>query len=282
MPTFTTHDGALLHYDLLDSGGTGEPVVVLGGGPARHPAYLQDLAGLPSVRPLAVLHQRGVGESATSRPLKAWPDLAHDVEALREHLGAGQVDVLAHSAGTRVALAYAATHPRHVRRLCLVTPPARDLVDADDDSRAMVMQRQDEPWFADFVAALPELEAASTPEEHRALAPVIAPLAWSTWDECAQAHEVLGERYLDASAAFSFEALPPPTLTRDLGACGAGVLVVAGEADALTGLKPVLAVADLFPRGQAVVIKHAGHYPWVEQPEAFRRAVDAFLAPAGA
>ena len=279
MPTFTTHDGALLHYDLLDAGGSGEPVVVLAGGAARHPAYLQGLAGLPSVRPLAVLHQRGVGESATSgRPLKAWPDLAHDVEALREHLGGGQVDVLAHSAGTRVALAYAAAHPRHVRRLCLVTPPARDLVDADDDSRAMVMQRQGEPWFADFTAALPALEAASTPEEHRALAPVIAPLAWSRWDERAQAHEALGEWYLDASAAF-FGEPGPATLAQDLGACGAEVLVVAGGRDALTGLTPVLALADLFPRGQAVIIEDAGHYPWVEQPEAFRRAVDAFLDP---
>ena len=279
MPTFTSHDGAVLHYDLLDDGATGEPVIVLAGGAARHPAYLSDLAGLSQVRPLAVLHQRGVGESRTSGlPLKAWPDLAHDVEAMREHLGGGQVDVLAHSAGTRVGMAYAASYPQHVRRLCLVTPPAGHLVDAEDDSRDMVAQRSDEPWFPAFVEAIPALEAAATPEEHRELAHLIAPLAWGTWDERAQAHEALGEFHLEAAGAF-FSTPEPPSLPRDLAACGAQVLVVAGERDALTGLKPVLAVADLFPRGEAVVIEGAGHYPWVERPREFRRAVDAFLAP---
>ena len=276
MPTFTSHDGAILHYDLIDDGARGEPLVVLGGGAARHPAYLGDLAGLSSMRPLVVLHQRGVGESAEAGPLMAWPELAHDVEALRRHLGGGQLDLLAHSAGTRVAFAYAASHPQHVRRLCLVTPPAGDLVDVEDDSRAMVMARSDEPWFPAFAEAVPALEAASTPQEHRALAHLIAPLAWATWDERAQAHEGVGDFYLDAAGAF-FSAAAPEALGERLASCGAQVLVLAGERDALTGLKPVLAVADLFPRGAAVVIEGAGHYPWVEHPEAFRAAVDPFF-----
>ncbi|MGN6635763.1 MAG: alpha/beta fold hydrolase [Oryzihumus sp.] len=276
MPTFTSHDGAVLHYDLLDDGARGEPLVVLAGGAARHPAYLGDLAGLSAVRPLVVLHQRGVGESAEAGPLMAWPELAHDVEALRRHLGGGQLDLLAHSAGTRVALAYAASYPQHVRRLCLVTPPAGYLVDIEDDSRAMVMARSDEPWFAAFAEAVPALEAASTPQEHRALAHLVAPLAWGTWDERAQEHEEVGDFYLDAGGAF-FSAPVPEALGDRLASCGAQVLVVAGERDALTGLAPVLAVADLFPRGDAVVIERAGHYPWVERPEAFRAAVEAFL-----
>ncbi|HEX8972363.1 alpha/beta hydrolase [Oryzihumus sp.] len=276
MPTFTSHDGAVLHYDLLDDGARGEPLVVLAGGAARHPAYLGDLAGLSSVRPLVVVHQRGVGESAEAGPLMAWPELAHDVEALRRHLGGGQLDLLAHSAGTRVALAYAASYPQHVRRLCLVTPPPGDLVDVEDDSRAMVMARSDEPWFPAFAEAVPALEAASTPQEHRALSHLIAPLAWGTWDERAQAHEAVGDWYLDAGGAF-FSAPVPEGLGDRLGSCGADVLVVAGERDALIGLAPVLAVAELFPRGTAVVVEQAGHYPWVERPEAFRAAVDPFL-----
>ena len=57
----------------------------------------------------------------------------------------------------------------------------------------------------------------------------------------------------------------------------APVLVVAGRQDALVGLAPVLALAELFPAGRSVVINDAGHYPWVEQPLAFRRAVDEFF-----
>ncbi|HUG84403.1 MAG TPA: alpha/beta hydrolase [Euzebya sp.] len=66
-------------------------------------------------------------------------------------------------------------------------------------------------------------------------------------------------------------------MAQRLGVVTAPVLVVAGAQDTVTGLAPVLAVADLFPAGQAVVIDGCGHHPWVEQPAAFRRAVDPFL-----
>jgi len=39
---------------------------------------------------------------------------------------------------------------------------------------------------------------------------------------------------------------------------------------------PLVALAGLFPNGLCVVIDHSGHYPWVEQPRAFRTAADHF------
>ncbi|PRY47438.1 TAP-like protein [Geodermatophilus tzadiensis] len=61
----------------------------------------------------------------------------------------------------------------------------------------------------------------------------------------------------------------------------APVLVVAGAQDAVTGLAPVQAVAGVFPHGRSVVVEDCGHFPWVEQPAAFRAAVDPFLAGVG-
>jgi pimeloyl-ACP methyl ester carboxylesterase len=55
------------------------------------------------------------------------------------------------------------------------------------------------------------------------------------------------------------------------------VLVVAGGEDCSAGVAPVLALAKLFPSSEAVVVERCGHYPWVEQPAAFRHAVDGFL-----
>ena len=57
----------------------------------------------------------------------------------------------------------------------------------------------------------------------------------------------------------------------------APVLVLAGAEDAIAGAAPVAALARRFPTGRAVVLEACGHYPWVEQPAAFRAAVDAFL-----
>jgi 3-oxoadipate enol-lactonase len=37
-------------------------------------------------------------------------------------------------------------------------------------------------------------------------------------------------------------------------------------------------MADLIPGARLAVIAGAGHFPWVEQPTAFRAALDEFLA----
>jgi len=70
---------------------------------------------------------------------------------------------------------------------------------------------------------------------------------------------------------------PPADLPDRLRDVTAPVLIVAGAQDSVTGLAPVSVMARLFGDGRAVVIERCGHYPWVEQPSAFRRAVDPFL-----
>ena len=56
------------------------------------------------------------------------------------------------------------------------------------------------------------------------------------------------------------------------------MLVLGGERDALTGVASVELVAGSFPRAQAAVLPGAGHFPWVDEPEAFRAAVSGFLS----
>lgn len=279
MPSFTSHDGTELHYDLLGADLDGPPIAVHAGGAARHPEYLGTLAGLDSVRPLALLHQRGVGRSQhpADPATAAWHRLGEDLEALRVHLGLDRLDVLGHSAGTRVALAFAALHPDRVGRLCLVTPPPGWLVDTPSDSAELIAARRDEPWFPRFEAALAEEANATTMAQRRALHPGLAPMTWARWDARAQAHEQLGTWNLEALEAF-FAVPLEVDLLPVLRALKSPVLVVAGGSDALLGLKPVVAVADLFPRGRAVVLD-SGHYPWIEQPEVFLDEVGAFFGP---
>lgn len=275
MPTFASHDGAVLFYELRGRGA--RPVVVLGGGPARRPDYLGDLAGLDTVRSLLFLHQRGVGRSSIDpAQLAAWPALAEDVEALRLHLGVETLDVLAHSAGTRVALAWAAGYPARVGRLCLVTPPAGWLVDVPSDTDALLEGRQDEAWYAAYRDVQPTLASITDYADFLPFAHVVAPVAWAVWDDRARTHEELGGYDREARIAF-FSADPDRDLVPGLGAVTAPVLVVAGERDAAVGVRPVLAIAELFPHGTAVSIPNAGHYPWVEQPELFFDAVASFL-----
>jgi proline iminopeptidase len=259
MPSFASYDQTTLHYDVLTDAAARAgaparpPLIVLAGGPARHPEYLGDLAGLTALRTLIVLHQRGVGQSPVSPTAAAasWPALADDVEALRRHLGLARVELLGHSAGTRVALAYAARHPEHLASLCLLTPPAQWLVSTADDSSGIIAAHRGEPWYADYVAHRIAATAAKTASELNHLFPYLAPIAWSRWTTEARRHEATGAWHPAAQDRF-FAGADPTGIVASLARVHCPVLVVAGADDGLTGLAPVLAVADLFENGRRV------------------------------
>ncbi|HYN96131.1 MAG TPA: alpha/beta hydrolase [Pilimelia sp.] len=281
MPSFPGSDGGQLHYDDRHGlrGGTGTPPwITLAGGAARHPDYLGDLAGLEQEHRLIVPHLRGVGRSPMpdSAAVASFWRQAADVECLRVQLGQERVHLLAHSAGTRLAVSYAAQFPERLAAMVLVTPPATYLVDVPPDADELVERRRGEPAFDAALAAAaagPDAEDDATVDAWQAR---VAPLGYATWGAAERAHATIGRLRYAASRAF-FSVDPPADLATRLGEVAAPVLVVGGAEDCVTGVAPVLAVAKLFPAGEAVLIERCGHYPWVEQPAAFRRAVDSFI-----
>jgi pimeloyl-ACP methyl ester carboxylesterase len=281
MPAYQGNDGALLHYDVLGAL-SASPLVVLGGGAARHPEYLGDLAGLSERHQLVIPHLRGVGCSSAA-PIGdkgSWWRQAEDVDRLRASAGLDQCAVIAHSAGTRLAIAYAAQFPDHLAALLLITPPASYLVDMPADAPALAAARMGEPAFAAAVAARDAGPDTSSDETFNAWQQAIAPVCYARWDETAQAHARCGWYALAAARAF-LSGDPPADLASRLRKMHAPALVIAGAQDAIAGVRPVVAVASLFPNGGAAVIEHCGHTPWVEQPASFREAVDPFLAQLG-
>jgi pimeloyl-ACP methyl ester carboxylesterase len=278
MPTFTGADAATLYYDDPHADRSARPVIALAGGAAAHPDYLGDLAGLGQRERLVLPHLRGVGRSALPDPVEAasyWHQ-AEDLDRLRVHLGRQRAVVLGHSAGTRLAIAYAARFAERVAGLILITPPAAYLVDEPSDAPGMIDARRGDPAFDDAVAAwatgppTPD-DAGFTGWQHR-----VAPLAYAAWGEAERAH-ASSTRYSYAANRAYFSVDPPADLAARLGAVTAPVLVVAGAQDCTVGLAPVTALARLFPAGRLVVIDRCGHHPWVERPTAFRVAVDRFL-----
>lgn len=285
MPTYRADDTTSLHYDeLAGPDAAGPPVVVLAGGAARHPVYLGDLAGLAERHPLVIPHLRGIGESpapAPDRPdqLEAasyWRQ-ADDLDALRRHLGQDRLLVAGHSAGTRLAVAYAVQYPEHVAALLLLTPPSVHLVDAEPDAERIADRlRTTEPAFADAWAALAEGPAVLDDEGFNDWQRRVAPSSYAHWGPAEQRHAAEGRYDLPANRAY-FSVDPPADLAERLASVTAPVLVVAGADDAMTGFAPVAALAERFPAGRLAVIEASGHYPWVERPGPFRAAVDAFL-----
>jgi pimeloyl-ACP methyl ester carboxylesterase len=285
VPTYPGSDGAELSYDdPRSSDGADPPLIALAGGAARHPDYLGDLAGLGTRQRLIIPHLRGVGRSPMPDDVQLasfWRQ-ADDLERLREHLGLEQLRLIGHSAGTRLAIAYAAQFPERVATMVLVTPPpaypppAGSLVDVPSDAGALMYTRRGEPAFDAALAAWDTGPDAETDEAFNAWQQQVAPLGYAAWGPAEQAHAA-GPAYTYAANRAYFSVDPPADLAARLGAVTAPVLVIAGSEDYGIGVAPVVALAKLFPAGSAVVIEGAAHHPWVEQPAAFRRETDRFL-----
>jgi pimeloyl-ACP methyl ester carboxylesterase len=281
MPAYQGDDGAQLHYDVL-GGSSARPLIVLAGGPARHPEYLGDLAGLHAQHRLVIPHLRGVGRSAAADigAMGPWWRQADDIDRLRGSLGVDRCTVVAHSAGTRMATAYAARFPDRLAGLVLITPPVSYLVDTPYDASALEASRMAEPPFAAAVAARNAGPDTSSDETFNAWQQVVAPLSYARWDATTQAH-ARPARYALAAAAAFLGSDPPADLAERLGRMPAPTLIVGGAQDVITGAAPVIAVADLFPNGRTILIEDCGHMPWVEQPASFREVVDPFLTQLG-
>ncbi|MGN6475093.1 MAG: alpha/beta fold hydrolase [Mycobacteriales bacterium] len=274
-----TPDGETIVVHVL---GDGAPLVCVPGGPARASAYLEDFAGLSDVRKLLRVDLRGTGLSPlpADRDSLAFHRLADDLDVIRESQGLETVDLIAHSAGGFITLAYAAKCPERLGKVVLVTPSAKPFGNVEDDIKAIRASRCDEPWYAEAAAAEAELELL--PERMRQrFDPALRVFGYARWDERAQAHadSTDGQMSMRAMAAFvpNAEAAAELNLADKLKAVEAPVLIVVGALDGMTGVKAGHIIADMLPNASVVELPDTGHYPWVDNPEAFRTAVLSFL-----
>ena len=279
MTTFSSYDGTTLSYDEV---GSGPPLVCLPGGPGRAAVYLEDLGGLAQERTLLRLDLRATGRSEVPADPSSlrFDRMAQDVEALRLRLDLPRLDVLAHSAGTIVAQAWASANPSAVGTLVLVTPSDKLQGGSRSDVAAIRATRSAEPWFAEADDAQQALTDAPLSQAQQ-LVRLTRPFWYGRWDERTQAHAATAERQSSKRAELGFSAgleeLDLAGLLAGLQAVTAPVLVVGGERDALTGLASVDLVARCFVGASTAVVPGAGHFPWVDEPHAFRDVVAAFL-----
>jgi pimeloyl-ACP methyl ester carboxylesterase len=263
MGTFTTSDGVGLVYH----GEADDPLICLPGGPMQASSYL---GGLP-LRDVIRLDLRGTGDSAPASAYRVDHQVG-DVEALRQHLGLEKIRLLGHSAGGTLAILYALRFPRHVEELVLVAPSPRVVgIDVtDDDRKGVALRRAGEPWYAEAIKGFEEIWAGNVTPEAFAK---ISPFFHGRWDDAARAlddhprnPEAAQEFYADG--AFDLRQVRERLENLDV-----PTLLVAGEYDVALPPNRAQEYAELFPRATLIVQPGAGHFPWVDDPEAFAAAV---------
>jgi proline iminopeptidase len=282
----TTGDGRKLAYKRTGSGPT---LVCHGGGPGFSSLYLGDLGGLDERLELILLDPRGTGGSDRPADPRAYAieDYVDDVEVLRRNLGLERIDLLGHSHGGVVAIAYAARHPERVERLILASTLARWGPEHQAAFEAGVAARIGEPWYADAKAALEAEQAGdfTTDEEMEELAVREFPFYFAHFGNEERAYvETLraDSTNSDTLRHFNEEIWETFDLRPDLERINAPTLVITGAEDFITGPVPAAEIEQGLADVSKVIIPNCGHFIFFEAPEAFCEAVVSFLGVASA
>ena len=282
-----TSDGVRLYFQVR---GTGQDtIVVLHGGPGLSSAYLApDLDLLARDYTLIHYDQRGAGRSdvvSDSSRLRLSNHIA-DVEEVRQHFGMSRLVLLGHSWGAALAAQYARVHPDRVAKMILVDPmPPR---------RTPYMQqfgRNLYAWMDSSTAARVRTLAAARDTTSDAVSACRA--FWRIFirgyfanpADTTGASRMLGDVCDAPPEALRNGALVSAAVLRPLGdwdwraefrAVHVPVLIIHGEQDPIPATSAT-EWAAAFPEAELVIVERAGHFPYVEQPAAYKRAVETFL-----
>lgn len=246
---------------------TRPPALLIPGGPCRDVEYLGDFAGVGTDKPLAVVHPRGT--HSTGGLSNGWWNDADDVIAVADSLGMDTFDLIAHSAGTRLALSVSTRFPERVRSRILVTPSAAWLTGASHDGPSLAGLRTD--MAVQLAMASMQGPAPTNEAEFQRARNLQSPAGYAAWTQTQQDHSLVGRTSLAATTAW-FGNIPADAPDRILAAPKIRTLVIGGSQDMLSGVQPVRELARALD-AKLVLLDDCGHYPWVERPGPFREAV---------
>lgn len=262
--------------------GSGPLLVCHPGGPGFSGATLGDLGDLARDFELVIVDPRGTGESARPDDDRAYllEDYVADLEDLRQHLELETIDLLGHSHGGFVAMSYAATHPQRVRRLVLVATAPR-FAGKYEERIARYWTTSDDASIAAALEARGRRIAKGDEEEDEERMK-LRMLELRLYFRRAEGVDWLGAVFsreppnTDALKLFNTELAPRYDLRSELGRIAAPTLAITGELD-FFGPPANDDLVTGIPDARSVVIANAGHFVWVDEPDAFRDEVRQFL-----
>jgi proline iminopeptidase len=270
---------ASLYYEIK---GEGLPILLLSGGPGVSSKQLAVLRDSLSQKYKCILFdQRGTGQSHTS-PLDSTTinlkQSVQDIDTLLKKLKIDRITIVGHSWGAMLSVNFAIAHPAQINKLVLIS------------SGVLA--------FSDFIIQQDNIYARSSKAEKEYMARLEDSMKTSKSRSLAiaRAKQFLRLIIYDAMKTDSiFEEIRKsdsnPNMTilmyQDLQKINYDVkgkivmlnfptLVICGRQDPI-GLFPSIQLKELNNKFNLVWVEKSGHFPWLEQPQAFYSELFKFL-----
>ncbi|MEE7505587.1 alpha/beta hydrolase [Methylobacterium mesophilicum] len=270
MPSATTDDGIRLHYE---ESGRGTPLIFVHEFAGDHRSYEAQLRHFGRRYRAVAFSARGYPPSDVPEAVSAYSQAraADDILAILDHLGAPQAHVAGISMGAFATLHFGLRHPGRALSLCLggcgygAEPERQALFRAEADATAAMLLRDGMAAFAERYAVGPTRVQFETKD----------PRGHAEFKRMLAEHSALGSANTQAGVQKGRPSLYD--LGDELGRMTVPTLIVAGDED-WPCLAPSLMLKRVIPSAALAVLPNTGHALSVEEPDAYNRLLDDFLA----
>lgn len=273
--TLTNH-GAKIWYAVRGHA-SGRPLVMVNGGPGFDHNYVLCSDAWDHIaqrRRVVFYDQRGNGRSGALAKDETCTlaDQISDLDALREKLGASKIDLLGHSWGGYLVMAYAARHPEHIAHLVITDSAAPKWSDTEFMFKYIFPEGVDRQGRLDFADALGDSESGK-----QSLHEYLGMLFVSTEKR---------DEFLSRSSEYHYNRQVNEALNADLAkydmwpvlsSFKMPTLVITGRYDINVAPSTAWKIHNAISGSRWAVFEHSGHLPYFEEPEKFAQVIGDFL-----
>jgi len=244
--------------------GSGEPLVILAGGPGLNAIYMKPIWENLSHRfRCVVMDQRGTGLSklaSVDSSKLSLTNYVNDIETLRKYLQVDKLTLIGHSWGGALSMEYAARNPDHVKKLMLLgsSGPTKKFLDYFSDNLFMRLHEDDIKEMTELDSLGKDRIKGYWPafffDRKRALETKTA----TNFDLLIGENPHIGW-FIDYNSTDNERIKLLKKFKGD-------VYIIQGRQDPI-GESTVNEIKDLMPQSKIYFIEKCGHLPWLENPE---------------